>query len=287
MSISSSSISPGIPDHPETARPDTEKLEVYEGLSIELTPAPFGKRFMAYCVDLGIVSCFFYLIALVGGIFFAGAFAGMAAFMKAFSIHNNWIGPIAGLAFFFLFFLAIASLVHGYFIYFEHKKGTTPGKALFGLKVVSLQSGPLTLGQCILRDLFRYLDCFLFFPGLLAVSITRRKQRIGDLAAGTLVVHSKSRESEANFLYIRAEDYAWLKDALAPTPVPKAEREKFLRFSYPEFVLQKTSSNPGIRNEWYRFALQYIQDPTSLQLDQESILRFFAEHCLQTSNQSV
>ena len=49
--------------------------------------------------------------------------------------------------------------------------------------------------------------------------LTSRKQRIGDLMAGTLVVCSDEREDRANYYYLRQEDYLYYREVLAPKPV--------------------------------------------------------------------
>ena len=48
--------------------------------------------------------------------------------------------------------LYVFGVYHGYFVYFEYKKGATPGKRFFGLSVVSSDGGKLSVGQCVLRD---------------------------------------------------------------------------------------------------------------------------------------
>lgn len=52
-----------------------------------------------------------------------------------------------------------AQITHGYFVYLEYKKnGQTPGKRLFGLRVVTLDGSPLSLGKCLTREAIRYVD---------------------------------------------------------------------------------------------------------------------------------
>jgi uncharacterized RDD family membrane protein YckC len=72
--------------------------------------------------------------------------------------------------------------------------GQTPGKRAVNIRVVSAQGVPITGAQAVLRNLLRAVDGFPFayVPGLLSVFLTRKFQRLGDLAAGTMVVVESS-----------------------------------------------------------------------------------------------
>jgi len=78
--------------------------------------------------------------------------------------------------------------------------GQTPGKRLFGLRVVSIDGRPITAMQAVLRNVLRAVDqqpLFTFQLGLIATASNRRFQRLGDLAAGTMViVHRQDRMAE-------------------------------------------------------------------------------------------
>jgi hypothetical protein len=84
----------------------------------------------------------------------------------------------------------------GYPVFFELRSAATPGKRLLSLRVVQDDGAPLTLGSALLRNLLRFVD---FLPvgylfGLTSCMISSRFQRLGDLAAGTLVIYeSKSQ----------------------------------------------------------------------------------------------
>ena len=80
--------------------------------------------------------------------------------------------------------------------------GATPGKKIVGLRVVQTSGSPITFGQSVLRNFLRYADGMPFlgfgvmgvptFGFAVAVSVaTRRFQRLGDLAAGTVVIYDK------------------------------------------------------------------------------------------------
>lgn len=72
--------------------------------------------------------------------------------------------------------------------------GRTLGKAMIGLRVLSDQGVPISAVQAIVRNVVGAFDSFLpflFLPGLVSMLLTAKFQRLGDLAAGTMVVHEE------------------------------------------------------------------------------------------------
>ncbi len=120
-------------------------------------------------------------------------------------------GPIVAFAFLVGYFLI--SWFYG--IYFEtYFNGRTPGKMLMKLRVISIDGRPINGVQAALRNLLRLADMSVMlslqmfdntFPpaymiptmsvGLVAMLMTTRMQRIGDLAAGTMVVSEQRKVS--------------------------------------------------------------------------------------------
>jgi uncharacterized RDD family membrane protein YckC len=80
-------------------------------------------------------------------------------------------------------------LPFAYFIYFEAEYGQTIGKMLMDIVVVSEDDGSISYKEATVRTLLRPLDTL----GLVAIYVTDRKQRIGDLAADTVVVKTKEK----------------------------------------------------------------------------------------------
>lgn len=86
-----------------------------------------------------------------------------------------------------------------YFLLFETLwSGQTPGKRALRLRVVSVHGGPATAGAVILRNVLRVVDSLPTgippFLGGVSMFVSARAQRLGDLAAGTVVVRER-RES--------------------------------------------------------------------------------------------
>lgn len=84
--------------------------------------------------------------------------------------------------------------------------GQTIGKWLLGIRVMDACGLRLQLHQVVIRNLIRTVDLFPLFGliGGLSMVSTRRLQRLGDLAAGTVVVRQRSRASANNFELVRS-----------------------------------------------------------------------------------
>lgn len=90
--------------------------------------------------------------------------------------------------------LAILTFVvnWGYFVFFEWIwNGQTPGKRLLRLRVLREGGRPVDIGAIVVRNLMRAIDFlpFLYGIGLVTMFVDRYQRRLGDLTAGTVVVH--------------------------------------------------------------------------------------------------
>ncbi|MFQ3318337.1 MAG: putative RDD family membrane protein YckC [Natronomonas sp.] len=87
-------------------------------------------------------------------------------------------------------------LLFAYFIYFEAEYGQTLGKMVMDIVVVTEDGNPITYRESALRTILRIVDWFpypLHLIGLVAIYVTDRKQRLGDLVADTIVVKTKEK----------------------------------------------------------------------------------------------
>jgi uncharacterized RDD family membrane protein YckC len=123
---------------------------------------------------------------LVIFVFLAIFLPGIAAFSEK---SAEWTCAII----IFLIFL----LNWGYFTLFEaFWNGRTPGKRVARIRVIQRSGRSIGLLESMARNLVRYVDQFPFFyaVGVIAIFCTRQHQRLGDLAAGTLVVRDRVDE---------------------------------------------------------------------------------------------
>lgn len=144
----------------------TYDVDTPEGVELHLPVAGLAPRSLAWIVDSIIKS-----IALM-----------LASAILPF-LGNFGVGLMAVLAFVLLWFYNVLFEVLGH--------GATPGKRHIGLAVVNLNGTPVDWSGSMIRNLIRFVDvlpgCYAF--GCVSVLLSDRFQRLGDLAAGTVVIH--------------------------------------------------------------------------------------------------
>ncbi|MFC4358569.1 RDD family protein [Halobium salinum] len=91
--------------------------------------------------------------------------------------------------------VAVVAVFFAYFVLLEGLRGTTPGKQLFGLRVVRLDGGPCDLRAAAIRNVLRLVDWLPagYLLGAVLLYVTDDTQRLGDLAAATVVVRADAQ----------------------------------------------------------------------------------------------
>jgi len=83
-----------------------------------------------------------------------------------------------------------------YFILIEFSFGATLGHKAMGLKIVSINSHSISLGQSIKRHLIDPIDFSMFgIPAMIAIKNSDKHQRIGDMWANTIVIENINSEN--------------------------------------------------------------------------------------------
>ena len=76
-----------------------------------------------------------------------------------------------------------------YFIILEGLLGTTIGKLILGIKVINAQGKVPGIVPALIRNLFQIIDITpLCIIAIISMALSKKKQRVGDLVAGTYVV---------------------------------------------------------------------------------------------------
>ena len=260
----------------------------------ELLPAPRPARLMAFAVDVGVVSTVLAgamgVLAVVLAVVLAAA-AGTAQGLRQLAepMLPDWAMNLGllGLILVTLFgVIACLALFDAYFIYYEYYHGTTPGKRLFGLAVATLDGGRPTLGQCVVREILRHVDCLLVLPGLLSVSFTRHHQRLGDLLASTWVIVDPAAEAGADPIYLSRDEYRRLRSVLGlAAPVADTLRHEFLAVAYPSLALGLGPMTADTRARWLVAAREHLAGQLPDPVDDDLALRLFAELCTAAPHQ--
>ena len=199
--------------------PAHEKLiiDTPEQIPLEFPLAGVGSRFLALAFDSMIQ-------------------AGAIALLVACGLAVRWVGGAniltLGLGTWALALLvAVGFLVYsGYFAIFESIwAGQTPGKRMIGLRVIEASGRPLTVYGAILRNLLRIVDQLpaVYGVAIVSVLVTQKQQRLGDLAAGTVVVHERLAAPPSAIE--RPVSRAAVRGAHRLTPAEALVIEEFLR----------------------------------------------------------
>ena len=139
--------------------------EIPEGVRLEFRLAGPVVRAAAWAIDALIRSLLYLVLAIVLALFGG---VGMALLLIGFFLIE-WFYPVV----------------------FELQNGATPGKRMMGILVIQDNGTPVTPAASVIRNLLRTADFlpFLYAAGLITMLINREFKRLGDLAAGTLVVY--------------------------------------------------------------------------------------------------
>lgn len=162
--------------------PQKVEIRTPENIGLAYEVAGLGSRGAALILDTllqmaalaGIILLFLAVTSALGGI------QRLAAVGNSLS---SWM--VAGA-------ILLAEVVYnGYFLLFESLwKGQTPGKKLVSIRVIMEDGRALSFRAALIRNLLRAADSLpgLYWPGIVVAFLNRDGRRIGDIAAGTVVV---------------------------------------------------------------------------------------------------
>lgn len=149
------------------------KVETPEGIELPLYPAGIVVRTLAFLIDFSIRALVYLSVLIIP---------------QFISLPLN-----AGIILIILFLLEWF-----YPVVFELlNNGATPGKQYLGIKVINEDGTPVNLRNSLIRNLMRAADFLPLFyiTGIITMACTASFRRLGDLAAGTLVVYGQQVQS--------------------------------------------------------------------------------------------
>jgi uncharacterized RDD family membrane protein YckC len=205
-----------------------------ENIEVSYELAGIGSRFIAAFVDFVIQLLLILVVLLIGGLL-SGGLDG-ALFRGEASL---WVTAFVTLASF--------AIIFGYPVAFELAgAGRTPGKRLVGLRVVRDGGMPVDPYASIIRNLVRIVDLLppMYGIGLLSIFFNNQYKRLGDIAAGTIVIKERPplppaarRTTESSPVVAAFLPYITNVDALSP------EEYQLIR----RFVDRRPSMDPAIQ----------------------------------------
>ncbi|SHG00019.1 RDD family protein [Ornithinibacillus halophilus] len=156
-------------------------IKTPEYVSLKFRLAGLGSRAAAMIIDQIIITVANVIVFLL---FLYSASSSMFWFTDS-------IWPIA------VAIIIIFIINWGYFFIAEYfYNGKTIGKHLIGIRVIQENGHNITLLSCFIRNLLRIVDMLptSYFLGIVMVFFHAKHKRLGDLAAGTIVVHERSKK---------------------------------------------------------------------------------------------
>lgn len=151
---------------PTVTHDDRLELHAAEGIDLTLPLAGVGSRGIALIIDAAIATIVLFTVGWALAAFGDVGLAGISV-----------VGFLVGI---------------GYPIVFEGSTGgRTPGKAAIGIRVLNADGTRVGFLPAAIRGIVRPIDMLpgMFLAGIIAILATSRAQRLGDLAASTIVVH--------------------------------------------------------------------------------------------------
>jgi len=164
-----------------TGPPDTLRVQTADNVSLGYSTAGVGSRMAAQLID-STVALALVFVALVA----AGGLVSRASTAQGLAWGAGAAAAFAGFVYF------------GYFLVYEAVTGgRTLGKRALGLRVVRIDGSAPDVTAILVRDVVRVIDLGLFGVGIVVMFFHPLSRRLGDLAAGTVVVRERSTLSLA------------------------------------------------------------------------------------------
>ncbi len=149
-----------------------------ENVNLRFKVAGLGSRTTAQIIDITILTITIIIFSL--GLYYSGIV----------SEDSTWTGYLVA-----LFIIVFFVLWWGYFVFFEFfDAGRTIGKRFIGIRVIQDNGQSITFISSMVRNLLRLIDFLptFYLLGIIMLFLHPRHKRIGDLAAGTIVVYERN-----------------------------------------------------------------------------------------------
>lgn len=159
----------------------TIKIITTQNIELEYDLASLGDRIVGRIVDFLIIVAYVFLVMMI---FASGGNSGSGMQLAVF------------LAFMPVVFYDLVSEIF--------MNGQSVGKRVMKIKVINLDGGQATLGQYVIRWLFRLVDFSLTgnLCALISVAVSEKHQRVGDMVAGTTLIKTTPRTSLQQTIYV-------------------------------------------------------------------------------------
>ncbi len=227
----------------------TFEYQTSEKVRIEYEIGSIALRCSAFIVDIVIRSIIFFILyillilLLIGSAFISSAFSSGSA--------------ANGVLIIILILFALAML--SYNLIFEVIwKGQTPGKRIMHLRAVNDDGTYMNFTTVLLRNVFRIVDMLpaAYLTGIIVMALNKKRKRIGDYVAGTIVIREPETVIPAYGKYKKLDCFSGADLTRLITPGTKGIIDKYF--------LSKGTLSPDVRLKIELEIIQLIEDKTGI-----------------------
>ncbi|WP_222983755.1 RDD family protein [Flagellimonas meishanensis] len=164
------------------------QINTSQNVNLDYKIVSIGERIVAFLIDGLILYMYAYLVSLISDAI-------------GYVYEDTWTQRgLASLIFLPAMFYSL--LMHSLF------NGQTVGKMLMKMRVVRLDGTPVHWSNLLVRWMLRLVDIWLFLGsiGILSILFSEKRQRIGDAAAGTVVISTKQRAKVSHTILEEIEE---------------------------------------------------------------------------------
>ncbi|MBI5351122.1 MAG: RDD family protein [Chloroflexi bacterium] len=209
---------------------DVLKIDTPENVTFDYDIAGIGSRFLAALVDTALLLVLQVLI--IGTLIL---FITIFSDVDLVSMMSAWVFAALGLvSFIFLW---------GYYIFFEILwNGQSPGKRWVGLRVIRVDGTPITASEAVIRNLVRIIDLLptAYGVGVVTMFANSNSRRVGDFAAGTIVVHERETKELGGLSTVPAGMLkTWVSQSDIPAGFPVERLSQYELQIIEEFLLRR------------------------------------------------
>jgi uncharacterized RDD family membrane protein YckC len=241
---------------------DKLTIETPEQTLLEFPLAGIGSRFLAIALDTLLHAAAYVLLGLIAALLSTEGWLP--------TLGKQWGAAIV------IFLLFVVQF--GYYTTFEAMwNGQTPGKRWTHLRVIQDSGRPISAYDAVLRNLLRIVDWLpsLYAVGIVTILISRENKRVGDYAAGTVVIHEKPLQGVGSIWSMAAAPSAATLQVFA---VSMNVQELRL---VETFFERRASLDPDVRRSMARQIAQRLGErmkvPGEMRPDAEKFLEALAE----------
>jgi uncharacterized RDD family membrane protein YckC len=174
-----------------TPRSDELAIDSVTGVDVSMSIAGAGGRSYAFVIDWHFRVLLVLAWWLVSSFIYFGDFTVFGDFEDDGTFETYFLGvTLPMMLIYFLYHPVLEIAMHG----------RTPGKRMAGVRIVTRDGATPGVGALLIRNVFRLVDSLPVFycVGFAVVLCTSQNVRIGDLAAGTLLVYERDRKLQSS-----------------------------------------------------------------------------------------